>query len=244
MNELISKHYHIKFDCFELVRDSGSMAYIAASEGEKYFLRVIKPAFADTAATGVDVQCFLQNRNFPVPPIVSTNDGKSHVREQREDGNYLYVLYEYIEGAESEPMKDTKKIGTLIGKLHLAMKDYKGPLNKRGKHFYVGRYLDILRKKQYKRVMEFEKYGDAIWDKIKDLPLGYSHGDMYCGNIHKTPHGELYILDFDTSCEGFPIYDLALICNMTDFFVYDESKFVSTKTTFEEMLPEYQKSAP
>ena len=96
-------------------------------------------------------------------------------------------------------------------------------------------------KKQYKKVNEFEIYSNSLWDKIKDLPSGFCHGDMYCGNIHKTPEGELYLLDFDTSCKGFPIYDLALICNMTDYFTYDESMFEKTKHVFEKMLPAYQK---
>ena len=241
MNELINKHYSVRFDSFELVRDGGSFAYAAVSDGKKYFMRVIKPAFFDTAVSGVDVQYFLQNKNFPVPSIVLTNDGKSCVHEKRDDGDYLYVMYEYVEGVESEPAQDAKKIGALIGNLHLLMRDYSGQLSKRDKHFFVGRYLDILRKKQYKKVVEFESYGDELWDKIKNLPRGYSHGDMYSGNIRKTADGKLYALDFDTSCEGFPIYDLAVICNMTDFFVYDESKLITTKAVFEEMLPEYQK---
>jgi len=243
-DDIIRKNYAISFDDFVLKRDSGSIAYSAVSEGKKYFLRVIKPAFFDTAVNAIQVQAFLQNKGFPVPPIIHTNDGKTYVHEKREDGNYLYVMYDYIEGTESEPEQDAEKIGTLIGKLHSLMKSYNGSLVKREKHFYIGRYLDILHKKQYKKVDEFEKYSNSLWDKIKDLPCGFCHGDMYCGNIHKTPEGELYLLDFDTSCEGFPIYDLALICNMTDYFTYDESRFENTKHVFEKMLPAYQKFNP
>ncbi len=71
----------------------------------------------------------------------------------------------------------------------------------------LGRYIDILRRKQYPKVEEFLTYGNALWDKVRDLPCGYCHGDMYDGNIHKTPDGKFYMLDFDTSCEGFPMYD-------------------------------------
>ena len=209
---IITKNYNISFDNFVLERDGGSTAYSAISNGAKYFLRVIKPAFIDTAVDAVQVQAFLQ-----------------------------YVLYDYIEGVESEPAQDAEKIGELIGKLHLIMNDYTGKLSKRDKQFYIGRYIDILHKKQYKKVNEFEKYGESLWNKIKDLPRGYCHGDMYSGNIHKTPTGEFYILDFDTSCEGFAIYDLALICNMTDYFTYDETRFEKTKTVFNRALNEYQK---
>ena len=239
--EIITANYNISFDNFVLERDGGSMAYSAISNGAKYFLRVIKPAFIDTAVDAVQVQAFLQSKGFPVPPIIFTINGEPCVQEKREDGNYLYVLYDFIEGVESEPTQDAEKIGALIGKLHSAMTDYTGTLRKRDKHFYIGRYIDILHKKQYEKVSEFAKYGESLWNKIKDLPRGYCHGDMYCGNIHKTPKGEFYILDFDTSCEGFPIYDIALICNMTDYFTYDESRFEKTKTVFIRALNEYQK---
>jgi thiamine kinase-like enzyme len=121
------------------------------------------------------------------------------------------------------------------------MNKYGKYLIKRDKHFFIGRYIEILNKKGYKKTPEFEEYGDALWSGIKDLPRGYCHGDMYCGNIHKTPKGDLYILDFDTSCESFPLYDIALICNRTDYFNYDEQGYGKTKAVFERMLPEYIK---
>ena len=98
-----------------------------------------------------------------------------------------------------------------------------------------------MHKKQYAKADEFEAYGNSLWDKIKNLPQGYCHGDMYSGNIHKTLYGELYVLDFDTSCEGFRMYDITLICNMTDYFNYDESGFENTKAIFTKMIAEYQK---
>ena len=140
-NDIIHKNYALRFDNFLLERDGGSRAYSAVSEGKKYFLRVIKPVFFDTAVNAIQVQAFLQNKGFPVPSIIHTNDGKTYVQENREDGNYLYVMYDYIEGTESEPEQDAEKIGALIGKLHSLMKDYNGSLIKRDKHFYIGRYL-------------------------------------------------------------------------------------------------------
>ena len=241
MTELINKNYPVHFDNFDLVRDGGSTAYSAISDGRKYFLRVIKPAFYDTAIKAAEIQVFLQQKCFPVPPIIFTKDGKPYLKEKRDNNDYLYILYEYVEGEESEPENDAEKIGELLGKLHSTMKKYGGELIKRDKQFFIGIYIDILKKKQYAKTAEFERYGDALWNKIKDLPRGYCHGDMYCGNIHKTPDGKLYILDFDTSCEGFPVYDLALICNKTDYFNYDESGYDKSKTVFERMLPEYQK---
>lgn len=241
MNELINKNYPIHFDRFELMRDSGSKAYVAVSGDEKYFLRVIKPAFYDTAVKAVEIQVFLQERGFPVPHVIFTKDSKPYIQDKQDGENYLYVLYEYIEGVESEPEQDAEAIGELLGQLHSTMKGYTPELIIRDKHFFIGRYIDILRKKQYGKIAEFEEYGNALWDKIKDLPRGYCHGDMYSGNIHKTPDGKLYILDFDTSCEGFPLYDLVLICNMTDYFNYDKEGYEKSGEIFARLLPKYQK---
>jgi len=238
--QLLTANYPISIDSHNLERDGGSIAYSIISDGRKYFLRIVKPAFSDTAANATHVQAFLQSKGFPVPPIILTNDGKTCVQES----NHLYVLYDYIEGEESNPEQDAEKIGALLGQLHSLMKGYSGQLTKRDKHFYIGRYLDILRKKQYPKATEFENYGNTLWDKIKTLPMGYCHGDMYSGNIHKTPAGKLYLLDLDTSCKGFPLYDLALICNKTDYFTYNDSGLEKTRKAFEKMLPEYKKFNP
>lgn len=78
-----------------------------------------------------------------------------------------------------------------------------------------------------------------MWERVKDLPYGYCHGDMYRGNILKTLEGRLYLLDFDTFCEGFSMYDPALICNITDFFELEEDGYIKSKEVFERFLPEY-----
>jgi len=60
---LLNKHYPIHFDKNELLRNGGSTSYTAYSGGDRYFLRVIKPAFFDTAVKGAHIQAFLQNNS-------------------------------------------------------------------------------------------------------------------------------------------------------------------------------------
>ena len=64
---------------------------------------------------------------------------------------------------------------------------------------------------------------------------------MYDGNIYKTPDKKFYILDLDTSCNGFPMYDLALICNKTHYFNFDESGYFKSKEMLSRFLPVYLK---
>jgi len=234
---ILNKNYPIKFNRLELLREGGSKSYAAYSGNDKYFLRTIYPAFFDTAVTGADIQVFLQNKGFPVPLIIFTKENLPYAKTT----DSLLILYEFIKGADSEPDRDAEAIGALIGRFHHIMKEYTGKLVKRGKQFYIGRYIDILRKLQYPRIDEYILYGDDLWEKIKYLPMGYCHGDMYSGNIRKTPDGKLYIHDFDTSCEGFPMYDPTLICDKTKHFEFDERNYDKSNKILERFIPEYRK---
>ena len=218
------------------MRDMGSTSYTTFSGSNKYFMRMIKPAFFNTAVTGADIQVFLQNQGFPVPPIIFTNEDMPYVRTE----NGLFILYEFIEGNDSDPEQDAEAIGALVGRLHQVMKAYPGELVIRDKHFYIDRYIEILQKKQYPRIDEYSAYGDVLWEEIKNLPRGYCHGDMYDGNIRKASDGKLYIHDFDTSCEGFPMYDLTLICDMTKYFDFDERNFDRSNEVLSRFIPEYK----
>ncbi len=238
--EMLNKNYPFEIDRIELLRDMGSTSYTAFSGSNKYFLRAIKPALLDTAVIGTNIQVFLQKQGFPVPPIIFTNDDLHYVKDE----NGLFILYEFIEGNDCNPEQDAEAIGALVGRLHKEMKIYTGELVQRDKHFYIGRYIEILRKKGYPRIDEYSKYGDDLWDEIKELPRGYCHGDLYEGNIRKGSDGKLYIHDFDTSCEGFPMYDPTLICDMTKYFDFDESNFDRSNKVFSRFLSEYKKYIP
>lgn len=238
---ILNQNYPFRFDAAEFLRDSGSVAYTVWGGGSRYFLRITKPAFYDSLLKSIDIHLFLQKRGFPVPPILFTAGGEPCVSVDGEDGRRLFLLYEFIEGEEVDPEEDAEEIGGLIGRLHQVMKDYPGPLVRRDRHFYIGRYLGQMRQMGYPRAEEFAAYGDALWEEVKDLPRGYCHGDLYRGNLHKAKDGAIYVLDFDTSCEGFPLYDPVLICNLTDFFTFHEDAYFKSRQVFRRFLPEYQK---
>jgi Ser/Thr protein kinase RdoA (MazF antagonist) len=238
MIQILNACYPVKFERIEPMRDMGSTTYTVFSGMNKYFLRVIKPAFFNTAIVGADIQFFLQNQCFPVPCILLTNQQSLYVKNEK----LLMILYEFIEGSDSDPEKDAEAIGALVGRLHQAMLTYPGELVTRDKHFFIGRYIDALQKKGYQRINEYKVYGDALWEEIKNLPRGYCHGDMYDGNIRKAYDGKLYIHDFDTSCEGFPMYDATLICNMTDYFVFDSCNYDRSNEVLSRFVPEYKKN--
>ncbi len=233
------QHYR-DVESVEFFRDSGSLAYVVSGAGRKHFLRVIKPAFLDVALRSVDILTYLSANDIPVPRIVPTKEGLSSVKLDLDDEEHLCVLYEYLEGGEPEP-QDMEAVGAAVGRMHRVMKGYNGPLETRDKHFFIGRYLDILEKKKYPSVDAFREYGDAVWEKVRGLPRGFCHGDLYKGNVLKTTDDTVYILDFDTACNALPVYDIALFCNETDYFHFAEDGYDKTRRSVERFLRGYRR---
>lgn len=239
--DLLNSHYPMHFDQIEFVRDSGCMAYTFYTSDAKYFLRITKPAFLDTAIKSLDIHLFLQKEDFSVPKILFTKENSPSIKVTKDQNSYFYILYEFIDGSEVNPEKDAKSLGAFVGKLHHTMKHYPGQLVKRDKSYYIDRYIQILHTKNYPKIDAFAQYGEALWERVKDLPYGYCHGDLYTGNILKSTNGQLYLLDLDTFCEGFIMYDPALICNRTDYFNYKENGYSETEKVYNEFLSEYIK---
>lgn len=201
-------HYQMMF----VDTDISDVLDCSIGTGEyKYFLRITKPVLFDIAIESLNAHVFLQNQNFPVPTIIYTKDNSPSIQVNYEEGEHLFILYEFIKGKEVDQEQVVEEIGELVGIFHSVMKNYSGTLIKQDKYYYVDKYLDQMRLKQYPRVDEFAAYGNSLWEKVKDLPRGYCHGDLYSGDIHKDSDGKLCIVDFDTSCEGFPMYDPVVI---------------------------------
>jgi len=71
------------------------------------------------------------------------------------------------------------------------MEGYPGELAEHGKSFFIGRYMDILQQKKYPepKLARFRGYGEELWEKVKDLPRGYCHGDLHQGSLLHTSKG-------------------------------------------------------
>ncbi|OGO90611.1 MAG: hypothetical protein A2Y17_01875 [Clostridiales bacterium GWF2_38_85] len=123
------------------------------------------------------------------------------------------------------------------------MKNYKGTLLKHDKQFFIDRYIGILKLKDYhfSKLQLYIDYGDYLWDKVKLLPTGYCHGDMHYGNLLKTNYNEYILLDFDTSCYAYPMFDITLMCDATNYFELTPEEYDNSQKTYERFLNGYQK---
>ena len=239
LRRCLAAHYGLQVDRLEPFRDSGNATFVARAHDKRYFLRVTKPAFHDTARTAIDVHAYLQARRFAVPELLYTLDHRPCVEIEAADGTHLLALTEFLEGGALENGEELEATGALLGQLHADMADYPGELVTRDRHYFIDRFDAMLRAKAYPRISAFSEIAEAIWKSVEGLPRGYAHGDAYCGNFHRTLEGRLYLLDLDTSCRGIPAYDLALFGNCSDYFELGPDDALRTKQAFDKILPAY-----
>ena len=101
-------------------------------------------------------------------------------------------------GKEPDLCACGEKIGELVGRLHKLLLDYKGTLVERDYRFFIERYVEILRKKNYPLVDVYADLGAKFWERVKDCPISVCHSDLHRGNLLETADGRIYLLDFDT----------------------------------------------
>ena len=223
-----------------LFRDSGNRTYRAQGKRLSYFVKTVRPPYLETAMDAVAVQLYLQQRRFPVIPLLRTREGAPYVRLGSGGNELLLLLYPFLAGGEPGP-EDLEAVGALTARLHNVMESYPGRLLTRGKDFFIDRYVRIMRDLRYEKTEAFRVMGDALWERVKHLPGGFCHCDLYDGNIHKTNEGTLYVVDFDTSCRAFPMYDVVLFCNRTHYFRFEPAGYAKTRRRLRAFLQGYQR---
>ena len=236
---LLKENYNNKVDSIDFFRQGGCVSYIVNSDNEKYFLKIIDNVFLDTAIHSIDIQQYLSKNDFPVPKIIETKDNLSYFIYEKQ----LFVLYEYIDGTEPNLDDNVEKIGELVGRLHKLMSSYSGKLTTHNKEFFIDRYIDILRKKHYpdEKLNEYIEIGNSLWNSIKDLPYGFCHGDLHRGNLLQIADDIIYVLDFDTACFAPQLFDIAVMCDTTDYFNFDKIEFHHTTEIFNQFMKSYSK---
>lgn len=237
--DLLQKNHDISMDSLTFNRKGGCVSYIVNSGNKKYFLKIIDNAFLNTAIQSIDIQQYLIKNDFSVPKIIKTKNASPYFTYE----NQLFVLYEYIDGIEPNLDDNAEEIGKLIRRLHLLMNSYSGELTTHNKEFFVDRYIEILRKKHYpdEKLNEYIEIGNFLWNSVKDLPYGFCHGDLHRGNLLQTADNKIYLLDFDTACFAPQLFDIAVMCDTTDYFNFDKKEFKLTTDIFNRFKSKYSK---
>ncbi|MEA4823976.1 MAG: phosphotransferase [Clostridiaceae bacterium] len=234
---VLRQYYDPAMRDLEALRASGGLTYAAYGTNGRCFVKLIRYPFLETAVSSAEVQLYLMENHFPVVALHLTRDGAPYVRLQEEQ-EYLLFLYDFVPGGEISS-KDIEEAGALTGRLHELMGAYPGTLVPRDKPFFIDRYVEIMKRVAYPGEEAFRTLGATLWDRVKDLPRGYCHGDLYDGNIYKADDGRLLVVDFDTSCYAFPVYDVVLFCNRTHYFEFDPKGRQRTQRRLKRFLKGY-----
>ncbi len=236
--EILRSHYGLQDFSLRFLREGGSRVYLV--EGESgYLLKVIGAAFADTARQSVSVMRFLESRDFPVPKTLLTQSGEALLETSLDGETLLILLQEYIEGDEPDLEVRAPEVGDLVSRLHCLLEQYPDKLVSRGYDFFIGRYLDILRKKNYPGLSAYEELGRKLWQKVSGQPEGNCHGDLHRGNLLEAADGQIYLLDFDTVCYAPVMFDVMVMCDMTDYFRLNPEDIDRTGRVYEQFLSAY-----
>lgn len=235
----LKENYDYKILGIDFLRNSGGTTYIVNGEEQKFFLKIAGKAFQDNIRQSVDIVRYLSSKGFSVPAIIETKSGMSVLETHDEGQEYLLVLYEYIDGKEPDLCACGEKVGELVGRLHKLLLDYKGTLVERDYRFFVERYVEILRKKNYPLVDVYADIGAKFWERVKDCPIGVCHGDLHRGNLLETADGRIYLLDFDTICVAPRMFDVMVMCDMTDYFNLQIAGIRTTRAVYKNFLAGY-----
>ena len=238
LQDILTEKYEIESPSLEFLREGGSHTY-AVNGKNKYLLKVIGSAFSDTARQSVSIMRYLEGNGFPVPKTILTKSGEAVFETEVEGEKNLIVLMGFIDGDEPELENCASEVGGLVGRFHQLMEKYPEEAILKGKEFFIGRYLEFLRKKNYPRIAEYEELGERLWDKVKNLPQGKCHGDLHRGNLLQNSDGQIFLVDFDTVCRAPFMFDVMVMCDMTDYFNLKQEDIKLTKEVYRKFLSGY-----
>ena len=233
---ILSSRYGIADAALGFLRESGGQVYLIEC-GEKYLLKVIGSAFAATARQSFSLLRYLEESGFPVPGMILTKTGAPFC--QTEDGQMLLVQ-KYIEGDEPDLTKSARKVGELTAWLHELLEAVPGALIVRDMPFFIGRYLDYLHKRAYPRACEYAALGETLWSRVCAQPTTACHGDLHRGNLLESADGQIFFLDFDTVCRAPAMFDVSVMCDMTDYFRLKEADVETTRRVYAQFLSGYE----
>ncbi|MBR4144075.1 MAG: phosphotransferase [Lachnospiraceae bacterium] len=238
--EILKTEYGIENPSLEFLREGGGHTYIVNAQ-DKYIVKVIGAAFSDTAKQSATVMRYLEEKGFPVPKTILTKAGDAIFETTVDDEEKLVVLMEFIDGDEPDMGKYASEVGALIGQFHKLMETCPVEPVSKGKEFFINRYLEFLSKKHYPRLIEYKKLGERLWEKVGNQTQGNCHGDLHRGNLIQNKDGKIYLVDFDTVCRAPLMFDVMVMCDMTDYFNLKPEDINITEEVYRKFLTGYQK---
>lgn len=241
---ILHEQFNLKGVTLKFLRNGGGMTYTVEDSERKYLLKMIGNTFERTARQSVAIIRYLEAHDFPVPRTIMTKDGQPMLETDFDGQKAILILQEYIDGKEPDLKLRAEEVGALVGRLHHLLREYPEKLISQEYTFFIGRYLEFLRQKGYPRLPEYADLGEKLWQRVKQLPVENCHGDLHRGNLLEARNGTIYLLDFDTMCRAPAMFDVTVMCDMTDYFHLKPADIQTTLEVYKRFLTGYMQNHP
>jgi len=206
----------------------------------KFFLKIDEVKGELEVKRELELLLYLQKHGFPCPQPLAD----CHGRYYQELGGKCVSVYKYAEGKAVRPEKLTlgqlETIGRVLADLHVLGKIYKKGIDNR---FSFERVLEIYREVRRSLPAYFKRMIRTLDEEIEylqnylegKLPKGIIHGDLFFDNLLFRGDRLTAVLDFEASCRGKFIFDLATAVNALCF---EGGRYILEK--FEAILGGYE----
>jgi len=220
--------------------------FVETSTG-KYVLRIYNQKRSyEQILFELSIMDYLFRNGFPTPKIILTKKNSNWFKYD----DHFIVMFSYIEGnSVSFTELNKEQLGSVANNLSLMHKillDFSPKGNKkREEMFWFEMEYDIQKNifpkvinnsnfKEIKQiieelVIELPKMMDLLSEFSKDIKVGIVHNDFQDGNMKFKGNIVSGIFDFDDSCPGAIISDLAIAINN---FCFDNNKLNREKYDF------------
>ena len=218
--------------------------YFIETKKGKFFAKIDEVKGELEVKQELDLLLHLRKQNYPCNQPQKTKTGRFTIDLQ---GKCLTVT-RYIDGVELPISSITpthlSAIGHALANLHLLGRSYKKGIDNRfGFNRIVGIYRDVRRQlpthlKNIIRVLD-DEFGYLENYLDNNLPKGIIHGDLFPDNVKFKGNRLTGVMDFEASCRGKLIYDLATAVNALCFVDnrYQIERFEALIAGYESLRP-------
>ncbi|MGH7820515.1 MAG: homoserine kinase [Candidatus Binatia bacterium] len=214
--------------------------YLLSTTKGRFLLKIDEVKSELEVKREIDLLLFLRKYGFPCPQPLT--DRKS--RQYRELGGKCISVYKHIEGelvgSEDLTLNQLENLGRVLADLHVIGKGYKKGIDNR---FSFERIFELYREVRGKLPSYFKKIVRTLDEEVDylhsylegKLPKGIIHGDLFSDNVLFKGDKVVGVLDFEASCRGKFVFDLATAVNALCF---DDGRYQLRR--FEALIAGYE----
>lgn len=242
LKSIIEENYSFRIKKIDLYKIGNSYIYNVYSSGKRYLFKLFDNVYDNHPLQSFQIIDFLYQNDFEVPQIIRNSQSELYIKISTPSGDWIGGLFEFVELSEIDIKEDLLAVAELTAHMHTLMKKYNNTIDCFKKDFYIDRMINIL-KKYYpndSRIDFFSKCGRMIFDKVELLPKAFCHGDFGLHNIYRSKKG-ITVINFDASSNSYPMFDITLVCDMTNFWEFNIKKMQQTKDCIDNFASIYTK---